>query len=58
MKRLFFSLLISISLAASLSSCKRCKKCHAEMFGVKGPQQELCGEQLEQAKKTAGMVCE
>lgn len=58
MKRLFFSLMIAISLVTSVSSCKRCKKCHAEVFGVKSPAQELCGDQLEQAEKTAGMVCE
>lgn len=41
-----------------LSSCGAdCKKCHAEVLGVATPAQELCGEQLEQALKTPGMVC-
>jgi hypothetical protein len=40
------------------TGCNRCQQCHGEMLGVKGPSQEYCGEQLEQAKTTPGMVCE
>jgi hypothetical protein len=28
------------------------------MMGIKSPEQELCGDELKNAEKTPGMVCE
>lgn len=42
-----------------VASCgPKCKKCAAEVMGVKGPAQELCGEDLKRAEKTPGVTCE
>ena len=58
MKRLFLLTLLGCTLLFLTSSCKRCKKCHSELMGVKSPAYEMCGDQLEQAEKTPTMVCE
>ncbi len=59
MKKILFLLSISVTLLTSLSSCNQCKKCHANVVaGLETPKQEMCGDQLKQAEKTPGMVCE
>ncbi len=41
-----------------VASCgPKCKKCAAEVMGLKGPAQELCGEDLKRAEKTPGVTC-
>jgi len=55
-KIILFSAFALLSIVG-FSSCSNCKKCHAEMLGVKGPEQEFCGEELKTAQNTAGMVC-
>lgn len=58
MKRLIYLFLVSFILSAA-SSCKRCKKCHAQtVLGTKTPAQEYCGEQLEAVEKNPVFVCE
>jgi hypothetical protein len=46
-----------LSLTA-LESCNNCEICNTEMMGIKSPEQELCGDELKNAEKTPGMVCE
>lgn len=59
MKKALLLLSIIVTLLTSLSSCNQCKKCHANVVaGLQTPTQEMCGEQLKQAEKTPGMVCE
>ena len=59
MKRVLLLVIAIFSFAFTFSSCgPKCKKCHMDLMGVKTPEQEMCGDQLEQAKKTTGMICE
>jgi len=45
-------------LLLSLSQCgPKCKTCHAEVMGVKTPEKELCGEELQKAEETTGIIC-
>lgn len=58
MKQIIIFGFIAAITTTALPSCKNCATCHAEIMGVASPSQELCGDELKQAKKTAGMVCE
>ncbi|HTN45328.1 MAG TPA: hypothetical protein VL098_03210 [Flavipsychrobacter sp.] len=58
MKHLIKASLVALLTITAFGSCKNCAKCHADVMGIKGPEQEICGDQLEQAKKTPGMICE
>jgi hypothetical protein len=52
----FISLLLLSSL---MSACgPECKKCSAEVLGLKGPERELCGEELKKAEQTPGVTCQ
>lgn len=58
MKRFIFYGLFAVVTLVGFASCSDCKKCHAEVAGVKSQEQELCGDDLKKAKETPGMVCE
>lgn len=51
-------LLSVFAVMVSIQSCgPKCKQCHTEVLGMKTPATELCGDQLKQAEKTQGMIC-
>ncbi len=58
MKRFLLFAIISFGVCLFLSCGETCKNCHAEVMGVKSPPQKVCGEQLKEVEKVAGMVCE
>jgi len=55
-KVILFSAFAIVSLVG-FSGCNDCKTCHTELMGIKGPEQEVCGDELKTVEKTPGMVC-
>lgn len=59
MKKLTLQAVLCLSLIAAISGCgPKCAKCHAEVLGIKSPDQEYCGDDLKKVKEQPGVVCD
>lgn len=59
MRSYIVSALLCASLAIATTSCgPKCKTCRAQVMGVTGPAQEVCGDELKRIEGTTGVTCE